>query len=32
MLADVAVVLVGDAVAGLAKQRRGTLTTEAPEA
>jgi hypothetical protein len=27
----VAVVLVGEAVAGLAKQRRGTLTTGAPE-
>jgi hypothetical protein len=31
VLAAVAVVLVGEAVAGLAKQRRGTLTTGAPE-
>jgi hypothetical protein len=31
VLAGVTVVLVGEAVAGLAKQRRGTLTTGAPE-
>jgi hypothetical protein len=31
VLAAVTVVLVGEAVAGLAKQRRGTLTTGAPE-
>jgi low temperature requirement protein LtrA len=31
VLAGVMVVLVGEAVAGLAKQRRGTLTTGAPE-
>src|SRR4029453_1305631 len=31
VLAAVAVVLVGEAVAGLAKQRSGTLTTGAPE-
>jgi hypothetical protein len=31
VLAGVTVVLVGEAVAGLVKQRRGTLTTGAPE-
>ena len=31
VLAGVTVVLVGEAVASLAKQRRGTLTTGAPE-
>jgi hypothetical protein len=31
VLAGVTVILVGEAAAGLAKQRRGTLTTGAPE-
>jgi hypothetical protein len=31
VLAAVTVVLVGEVVAGLAKQRRGTLTTPDPE-